>query len=209
MTGAPKNGDTDVEARGRADRATVYRERAQWIARHVLPHEPELRRMLTRRAPVGFEVDDIVQEIYARLAGLASVDHIHNPRSYIFRMASGIAMDFMRRLKVVPITNVEDVDAAGAVDQEPSPEVVTVARDQLRRLARVFAALPPRVAEVFRLRRVQGLSQREVAARLGITESTVEKHMARGVYLIAQGFEVVNTTGESVSVEMTRRGPRG
>lgn len=172
-----------------ASDAAIHRQRARWIARNILPHEAELRRSLKRRAPNGFEIDDIVQEIYARLAGLASVDHIHNPRSYMFRMASGVMMDYVRHQKVVPIHIVEDLDAAGAVSIDPSPEVVVLHRDQLSQLARVFAKLPPRVAEVFRLRRIEGLSQREVSHRLGLSESTIEKRMARGVYLIAQSWE--------------------
>nr|WP_316629449.1 sigma-70 family RNA polymerase sigma factor [uncultured Brevundimonas sp.] len=169
--------------------AAVCRERARWIARCVLPHEAELRRALKRRAPAGFEVDDIVQDIYARLAGLSSVDHIHNPRSYMFRMASGVMMDYVRHQKVVPIHGVDDLDATGAMSSDPSPESVVMYRDQLNRLADIFAQLPPRVAEVFRLRRIEGLSQKEVSHRLGISESTIEKRMARGVYLIAQSWE--------------------
>lgn len=181
--------DSDHEDRLQPDRAAAYRQRALWIARHVLPHEADLRRTLMRRAPGGFEVDDIVQEIYARLAGLATVDHIHNPRSYVFRMAAGVMTDYVRHRKVVPIHAVDDIDAAGATSDDPSPEAVVLHRDQLNLLARLFARLPSRVAEVVRLRRIEGLSQREVSHRLGIPESTVEKRMARGIYLLARSWE--------------------
>ncbi|MDQ1153424.1 sigma-70 family RNA polymerase sigma factor [Brevundimonas sp. SORGH_AS_0993] len=173
----------------RRDAAAAHRERARWISQNILPHEAELRRALQRRAPVGFEADDIVQEIYARLAALACIDHIHNPRSYMFRMASGVMTDYIRRQTVVPMHGVDDLDAAGAASVDPSPETVVLHRDEVKRLARVFAQLPPRVAEVFRLRRLEGLSQREVSHRLGLSESTIEKRMARGVYLIAQSWE--------------------
>ena len=180
----------DCRAASRANTAAAHRQRAQWIASQILPCEAELRHALKRRAPAGFEIDDIGQEIYARLAGLASVDHIYSPRSYMFRMASGVMMDFVRRQKVVPIHGVDDLDAVGAVSADPSPESVVMHRDQLRLLARLFAKLPPRVAEVFHLRRIEGLSQKQVSQRLGLSESTIEKRMARGVYLIAQSWEV-------------------
>lgn len=186
-----------------AARAVAHRARALWIARRVLPHEAQLRRMLARRAPVGFEVDDIVQEIYARLAGMASVEHIENPRSYVFRMASGVVADFMRRQKVVPIQSVEDIAGAAGVSDDPSPEAVTVDRDQLRRLLRMLSHLPPKISDVFRLRRLEGLSQREVSQRLGVPESTVEKRMARGVFLLAKSFE---SGGES-EAESTKLRP--
>lgn len=181
-------GAEDLEAM-QADAAAAHLRRARWIARHILPHEAELRRGLRRRAPAGFEIDDIVQEIYARLSALPSVEHIHTPRSYMFRMASGVMLDHSRHQKVVPIHGVDDLDAAGAITLDPSPESVVLHRDQLRHLARIFATLPPRVAEVFRLRRMVGLSQKEVSHRLGVPESTIEKRMARGVYLIAQAWE--------------------
>lgn len=185
--------DQDVGANGEktplGDAAAAHRRRAQWISRHILPHEAELRRTLRRRAPPGFEIDDIVQDIYARLAGLASVDHIHNPRNYMFRMASGVMTDYARHQKVVPIHGMDDLEATGAVSSDPSPESVVLYRDQLRHLRDALSRLPPRIAEVFSLRRMEGLSQREVSARLGVPESTIEKRMARGVYLIAREWE--------------------
>lgn len=199
--------DADIDGGGepRASQAAAYRRRAVWIARHILPHEAELRRALARRAPAGFEVDDIVQEIYARLAGLATVDHIHNPKSYIFRMSAGVMMDYVRHQKVVPIHAVDDVDEAGGVSNDPSPEAFAVDRDQLRRLMRVLSDLPPRVAEVFRLRRIEGLSQKEVSRKLAVAESTVEKHMARGVYLIAQAFEAGGNAAAQPTKSLNRK----
>ncbi|MFT4251218.1 MAG: RNA polymerase sigma factor [Caulobacter sp.] len=199
---AQDNESSDRDMSGAA-RAVAHRERARWIAAQVLPHEAELRRALARRAPAGFEVDDIVQEIYARLAGMASVEHIENPRSYVFRMASGVMVDFMRRQKVVPIQSVEDIAGAAGVSEDPSPEAVVVDRDQLRRLMRMLSELPPRISDVFRLRRVEGLSQREVSRRLGVPESTVEKRMARGVFLLARSFE----SGGEPEAESTKLKP--
>lgn len=182
-----------VDADGRdtkgVDPQTTHRERARWIARHILPYEAELRLSLRRRAPVGFEVDDIIQEAYARLAACASVDHIHSPRSYLYRMVGGIMTDYARRQKVVPMVMVEDYEVIGATSDDPSPEAVVLHRDQLSRLTRLFSKLPPAVAEVFRLRRIDGMSQKDVARRLRLPESTVEKRVARGVYLIAQYWE--------------------
>lgn len=196
-----------------ADAQEVHYERARWIARHVLPHEAELRRSLKRLAPVGLELDDIIQEIYARLAGLPSVDHIHSPRSYFYRMAGGIMADYARRQKVVPMLAVEDYDAVGATSADPSPETVVIHRDQLTHLTRIFQQLPPAVADVFRLRRIDGMSQKEVARRLNLPESTIEKRMARGIYLIAQSWqaggngEVRSTKSDGLKTD-SKHGPK-
>ena len=143
-----------------------------------------------RRRPVaGLDVDDIVQEVYTRLVALHSVDHIDNPRTYAFQVASSVMINHIRRLKVVAIDSVASFEHLEAADDVASPERVVADRDELRRLEKTLASLPPRVAEVFRLRRIEGFSQRDVAQRLGLSESTVEKHMARGALLVAERFK--------------------
>jgi RNA polymerase sigma factor (sigma-70 family) len=162
----------------------VSDERALWLGRHVLPHEPALRAWLRRKSLAGLDVDDIVQETYTRLVGAESVTHIHDARSYAFQIAGSVVIDHLRRLKVVSISQVPNFDYLEVAADEPSPERQVIDRDELQQLAQVIAGLPGRVRDVFILRRVHGLSQREVAQRLGISENTVEKHMSRGFLLM-------------------------
>jgi RNA polymerase sigma factor (sigma-70 family) len=166
----------------------VSDERAIWLGRHVLPHEPALRAWLNRRRLGGLDVDDIIQETYSRLMTAESVQHVHDARSYTFQVAGSVVIDYLRRMKVVSISSVPDLDYLEVVSEEPSPERQVIDRDELHRLAGMIARLPPRVREVFTLRRVYGLSQREVCEKLGISESTVEKHMARGFLLMLEQF---------------------
>ena len=163
-------------------------ERAIWLGRHVLPHEPALRAWLRRRHLGGLDVDDIIQETYTRLVSADSVAHIHDAKSYAFQIAGSVVIDHLRRMKVVSIASVPDLDILEVVSDEPSPERQVIDRDELRRLAGMIARLPGKVRDVFTLRRVYGLSQREVAAKLGITESTVEKHMSRGFLIMLEQF---------------------
>jgi RNA polymerase sigma-70 factor (ECF subfamily) len=163
----------------------VSDERAIWLGRHVLPHEPQLRSWLKRRNLGGLEIDDVIQETYARLFQAESVAHIQDGRNYAFQVAGSVVIDHLRRLKVVPITSVPGLDYLEVGSDEPSPERQVIDRDELTRLAEMIARLPGKIRDVFTLRRVHGLSQREVAAKLGLSESTVEKHMARGLLLMA------------------------
>lgn len=163
-------------------------ERAIWLGRHVLPHEPVLRAWLGRRRLGGLDVDDIIQETYSRLMTAESVQHVHDARSYAFQVAGSVVIDHLRRMKVVSISSVPGMDYLEVVSDEPSPERQVIDRDELHRLAGMIARLPGRVREVFTLRRVYGLSQREVAQKLAIAESTVEKHMARGFLLMLEQF---------------------
>ena len=192
---------TVAEAVGRID----IRERAAWLGRHVIPYEPALRNWLRRRPVEGLDVDDIVQEVYARLAALYSVEHIDNPKTYTFQVASSVMINHIRRLKVVAIDSVASFEHLDIADDVASPERVVADRDELQRLEKLLASLPTRVAEVFRLRRIEGLSQRQVALRLGLAESTVEKHMARGAVLVAERFKNGGTAQPPTSKSMIRR----
>jgi RNA polymerase sigma factor (sigma-70 family) len=159
--------------------------RALWLASKVLPHEPALRAWLQTRRAVGLEIDDVVQETYARLIAIGSVDHVRNPKTYAFQTAHSVLMTHVRRAKIASISLVADLERLGVAADEPSPEHQIVDRDELSRVAQAIAALPPKMRAVFELRRVHGLSQRQVAERLGIAESTVEKHMVQGFLRMA------------------------
>ena len=159
-----------------------------WLARHVLPHETALRGWLRQKYALGLEVDDVVQETYAILAGLPSVEAIRNPRSYAFQTAHSLILAHLRRSKIVSIRSASDLELAGAMADVPSPEQVAADRDELADVVRVLADLPAKVRDVFVLRRVHGLSQRETAARLGISENSVEKRVSQGIRVLLAAF---------------------
>lgn len=168
--------------------ARISDERALWLARHVLPHEPALRAWLTHKRVTGLDIDDIVQETYARLAAAETVANVRNAKTYAFQTAHSIILTHLRRSRVVSIRTVEDVELLSGPSEEPSPERQVSDREELHRLARAIEALPDKVRAVFALRRIEGLSQREVAARLNLAESTVEKHMGKALRLMMDWF---------------------
>jgi RNA polymerase sigma-70 factor (ECF subfamily) len=169
--------------------SNVPDSRAAWLASHALPHEPALRVWLSRRFLAGLDIDDVVQETYARLAELESIDHILSPRTYLFQVAKTVVLMQMRRLKVLPIDTVEDFEALDVAAADPTPEQVASDRQELKRIEAMIAALPRKPREVFILRKVEGLSQRETARKLGLSESTVEKHMAKCVRVLMDAMK--------------------
>lgn len=166
----------------------VGQDRALWLARNVLPHEAALRAWLRQKYALGLEVDDIVQETYAILAGLESVAEIRNPRSYAFQTAHSLILAHLRRSKIVSIRSASDLELASAMADTPSPEEAAADRDELANVAKVLSDLPAKVRDVVVLRRVHGLSQRETADRLGITENSVEKRIAQGIRALLEAF---------------------
>ena len=161
----------------------VSKERAVWLAQWILPHEPALRAWLSRRAG-GLDIDDIVQETYAILAGLAAVDHIRNPRNYMFEVAKSVVRQGLRRSPVIAFEALAEADGPQAPSNEPSPETIAADRQELGRVAALIAALPPKCRQVFILRKLHGLSQKEIAGRLNLAESTVEKHVGKALAIL-------------------------
>jgi len=169
--------------------APLSNDRAQWLAACILPHERALRDWLARFAFLSEDqIDDLVQETYAVLANRAEVASIRAPRAYAFQVAKSILLQELRRSRVVAIGSVADLEALDLAADMPSPEQHAIGRDELNRVARAIAAMPRQTRRAFQLRRVEGLSQRDVAAALGLSESTVEKHIVRGIKLLMQQF---------------------
>ncbi len=159
-------------------------QRAAWLATQVLPHEPALRRWLSRQAHRGLDSDDVIQETYAILSELADVTHIANPRAYLFTAAQSVLLQQVRRARIVPIESVAEIERLDLHGDERSPERHAMAGQELRRIGESLATLPEKCRQVFVLRKIEGLSQREIAERLGISENTVEKHIGKGLRLL-------------------------
>ena len=132
--------------------------------------------MVSRYVPPD-DVDDIVQETYLRLCRVALVDEIKNPRAYIYRIARNLALDSLKKAdnaQTVPF--IEDFPEPGSRSDEVIRQVESAERfghffESVRRL-------PAQAQRVFVLKKVYGFSQRRIAADLGISQSTVEKHVA-------------------------------
>lgn len=163
-------------------------ERMRWIAANIVPHETHLRRWLEARRLPGIEVDDVVQETYVRLIRVDDVSSIRDPRAYLRRAAYSVLVSHVRSERVVPLQMMADLNDLGLAADEPGPEQQVADREELRHLGAAIAALPGKIGDVFRLRRVNGLPQREVAETLGLAESTVEKHLRKALTLLLDRF---------------------
>lgn len=163
-------------------------ERATWLARNALPHENALRSWLSSRRLPGLEIDDVIQETYARLIQAKDLDAVRSPKAYMFQTAWSVLVTHVRRERVIAMQTLVDVDQLALEADAPGPEQQVADWDERLRLAEALAALPGKVGDVLRLRRVHGLSQKEVASYLGLAESTVEKHMHRGFLLLLEYF---------------------
>lgn len=151
------------------------------VAKEILPHEGLIRNWLRRQWGSAVDVDDVIQEAYCRIAGLPSLDHISNLRSYFFRTVQAVAADTLRRAKVESIRRVTEIDWLNVIDEEPSADRVLEACQELDRVDGLLSRLTWTCRRVIELRRIEGLSQKDTARLLGISESVVENHIVRGL----------------------------
>jgi len=164
------------------------RERARWLARNVLPHEALLRAKLGGICVYDLDIEDVIQETYTRILAVPSLESIRFPRQYALRTAKAVIVDHVRHSHVVSIASSGNLETLDISVPEANTEERLEFQGELLAVADALAQLPKMCRETLILRRIEGLSQREVAQRLKISEKTVEKHMAHGVRLLIEIF---------------------
>lgn len=155
-----------------------------WFIREILPHEEALLRYLARICPNPADVQDIRHDAYVRILQAADRFQPIAPKSLLFTTARRLVIDRARRNRIVPIDLKEDLDEMNVLVDAVTPERRLGIRQQLIAVTAAFNKLPEKCREVLWLRKVDGCTQKEIAARLKISEGTVEKHLMRGVRLL-------------------------
>ena len=152
-----------------------------WIGREILPHEGAVRNWLSRRWRHIVDPNDVIQEAYCRLASLTSVDHIRNPAAYFHRTAQMVATDIMRRSGIINFTTMTENEWSNVMDSEPLADRAMMADQELKRVNGLLSELPDICRQAIELRRIEGVSQKEAAQRLGVSEDVIRNHLVRGV----------------------------
>lgn len=148
-------------------------------------HRSDLRRFLVARTGSTADADDVLQEMWIRLNATLS-GPVANGRAYLFRMAQNLVLDRLKKERRrgardghwLTVEGGTSSFAPEPVDPAPDAERLLIEREAAQRLATAIAALPAGAARAFRLHKLEGFSHGDVAARLGISKSGVEKHMA-------------------------------
>ena len=156
--------------------------------REVLPLEPMLTRFLQRNWRNDAEITDLRQEAYARIFEAAQRERPVLVKPFLFQVARNLMIDRLRKQSVVSLETMADFDWLNVSDDKPSAESTVTARQELRLLQAALDGLPPRCRQVVVMRKVEGLSQKEVAKQMGITIETVENQVAKGMRLLTQAL---------------------
>ena len=156
-----------------------------WFVREVLPLEASLMQYLAHNWENKSEIPDLRQEIYARVCEAARHQFPHSARSFLFATARNFLIDLVRHSRVVQIEAMADLETLDIASDQPGPEREVSAREELRAVHAAIRRLPPRCQETVVLRKVEGLSLREISVRMNISEKTVERHLTEGLRSLA------------------------
>lgn len=167
-------------------------ESARWFAEEVQPHEPALRAYLRAKFSGRLDIDDLIQETYARLLQAREQTPVRSTKAYLFTTARNAAFDIFRRRKIIAIDGLAEIELLPVFEDRPGVAEAVCHDQELQLLAEAIQALPERCRRVLTLRKLHGLSHREIAQKLGIAENTVNAQIAIGVlrlrdYLRARG----------------------
>jgi RNA polymerase sigma-70 factor (ECF subfamily) len=159
-----------------------------WFVREVLPLEAALARFLRRHRHPADDVADLLQEVYVRLYESAAQRRPDLVQPFVFATARHLLIDLARRAQIVSIEAYADLEMLDLSSDDLTPERHASGHQELRLLQSALDQLPLRCGEVVRLRKIDGMSQREVAAHMGITEATVEKQISKGMRALADAL---------------------
>lgn len=159
-----------------------------------ISYRPTLKHMLKRIVPSD-DIDDIVQETFIRAHEAEVRKRIEHPKAYIYKTARNLALNFIAKKENIVTSKLEDYSESDVYLQDLSNINEVESKEKFRLFCAAVRDLPPQCRKAFILKRVFGFSIRDIAIELDVSESTTEKHIAKGVlrcadYLNENGYEV-------------------
>lgn len=164
---------------------TWLRDIDRWFSAEIVPHERQYTDLAMRLTGHIENARDLVHDAYAQVLTQDKWRQIDNPRAYVMRTIYNLGLNGIRRSRVVSMQQLADADAITQIDISPDAFDTFSDREELTRVLKAVETLPPQCRKVVVMRRIEDVPPAEVARRLGLSLSTVEKHLARGLALLA------------------------
>ena len=156
-------------------------EHHEWFLNQIFRHRAMLQRYLRRYLSSEDDIEDVIQDAYLRIYAIPDHTAVESPKALLITVAHNLAVELGRRRASRATDAVADFDALGVSSDSPQLDEQLHARHRFEAFCAAVDSLPPVCRRVFVLRKVYRLSQAEIGAVLGISESTVEKHAAKGL----------------------------
>jgi RNA polymerase sigma-70 factor (ECF subfamily) len=157
----------------------VADDHARWFAEEVHAHEGQLKAYLRCSFSNVRDVDDVVQESYVRMWKRQMAKPIEQAKAFLFAVARNVALGTLRREKRSPIVAVTDFAASGIIEEGRDAAEALCSTEEVELLFAAIAHLSARTREIYLLKKFEGLAQKEIAEKLGISPHTVESHITR------------------------------
>jgi len=146
-------------------------------------HRQALRRVVQRHKPAWADTDDLLQEAFLRAYAAEMKRGVDHPKAFLFTVARNTALGELRSSEASPIDRTVDYEETAVLHHTDDNDATKVldGRRKLYAFTMAVLQLPPRCRRAFLLRRVDGLSFKQIANRMGISVSAAEKHVAMGL----------------------------
>lgn len=148
-----------------------------------LASRKSISRLVARIVP-PHEIEDIVQETYVRICQIENKESITSPKSFMFKTAKNLALDYQKQANVRLVDGIENMEVLEHLMSEHSKDEMyesALTNSEFSYFCEAVRQLPVQCRKVFVLKKVYGYSQREIAVQLNLSESTVEKHISTGM----------------------------
>lgn len=172
-------------SRGVGTRAANARE-AELLTALSGRYRTPLLRFFAKRLPADADAEDLVQDVFVRLIRRERVSDIEKLDGYVFQIADNLRRDLLRQRLARPIEPLETLDETALPADALTPDRALEGKQRLDLFLAALKELPERTATIFMLHRWDQMSHADIAARVGISVSAVEKHMVRAIAHLAR-----------------------
>src|ERR1700742_3069779 len=193
----------------------MVEKRHDWFLNQIFQHRAALQRYLGKLTSGAEDLEDLVQETLVRVYALPDYHQVESPKALLFRIAHNLAVERARRRKAQATDTMADFESLSVFSNEAPPDEQTDSRRRFESFCAAVERLPPLCRRVFVLRKVHKLSHAEISEVLGVSSSTIEKHVAKGLvrcrdHLRELGLlEVVDTKARRGLARSARDGGSG
>ncbi|MEJ0028349.1 MAG: sigma-70 family RNA polymerase sigma factor [Rhizomicrobium sp.] len=144
-------------------------------------------KQVVRRTHGNPDAEDLLHAAYLRLEAYRAQQPVTQPIGFLVRTAVNLSIDEHRRAS----RNVEDGEThiLTVVDDGPLADEVIAARERLRRVKQGLEKMPARRREIFLMHRIGGLTYRQIAVQVGLSQSMIEKEMAKAILFLTEWMD--------------------
>lgn len=182
---------------------TSSKGRRRGVLDVFLASQTSLRGFIARFMVSSDEIDDIAQEAFLRAYKAEQTTVIDQPKAFLFKVAKNLMLSEFGRTGRKVTDYVDDIETLDCLPEGESLEANVIAQQRLGIYCEAIATLPVQCRRVMIMKKLYGLPTKEVARRLGITTSTVEKHMTKALKdcnaILAARYQEVDALAPAVT----------